>query len=176
MTISFIPDTVTSSTYGIIYTERRAWKKLWLRGDGIKGFSWGNNTDRPSGVTAAEWSWREQVWERIMPTGIPAKHGLNALISPVRLHGSARNAMRSQPSLAARKKAIAEDIVMAELIPKDDMSMDNIFALLMQAKAALSSDEGTSRVAEVQNSLQLPVRINFQTATANDLPPNLVFA
>ena len=176
MTISFIPDKVTSSTYGIVHTERYAWTKLWLRGDGIKNFSWGNRSDRPSSVTAADWSWREQVWERIMPTGIPAKHGLSALISPVRLHGNARNAMRSQPSLVARKKAMAEDIVMTELMPTDALNMDNIFALLMQAKAALSSAEGVSRVAEVEKGLRLPARISFTTATAIDRPTHLEFA
>lgn len=176
MTISFIPDQVTSSTYGIIHTEHREWTRLWLRGEGIKSFSWGNASDRPSSVTAAEWSWREQVWERIMPTGIPAKHGLNALISPVRLHGNARNALRSQPSLSARKKAMAEDIVMAELMPTDALNMDNIFALLMQAKAALSSAEGVSRVAEVEKGLRLPARISFSTATAIDRPTDLELA
>lgn len=42
----------------------------------IEDFHYQNQTDRPESVTEEEWKFREATWERIMPSGIPARDGI----------------------------------------------------------------------------------------------------
>lgn len=42
----------------------------------VRDFHYQNQTDRPESVTEEEWKFREATWERIMPSGIPARDGI----------------------------------------------------------------------------------------------------
>lgn len=47
---------------------------------GIRDYHYQNQTDRPDGISEAEWDKRRDEWDVIMPSGIPSKDGLAARV------------------------------------------------------------------------------------------------
>jgi hypothetical protein len=111
-----------------------------------------------------------------MPSGIPAHHGFSANISPVRVHASIRQALRRQPSLAARKNAIAKQMLMAEIMPEGEIHPDTVFSQIIRASETLRTEEGLARIAQTAQTVKLPRRIDFSTATAHERPMELPLA
>ncbi|TLX15956.1 hypothetical protein [Rhizobium sp. MHM7A] len=67
--------------YGIIYTERGSWRDLFMDQPEISDFSYWDNSDRPSEITARQWRHRYKVWDALLlrgPDAIPAMRGLSA--------------------------------------------------------------------------------------------------
>lgn len=168
--ISLIPDDLTRSTYGMLHSERTAWKRLWMRQAGIRDFSYQNSTDRPGSIPAREWRLREETWDRIMPTGIPARHGFSSRIFETRVDRPRRDALRFQPALDGRKLHIARDIHMTRTIMKAGGHKDMEFGLLMQAAARSNTDEGRREVQDIADALRLPRRITQEIAEAELAP------
>lgn len=168
--ISLIPDAETGSTYGMLHSERRDWKRMWMRIPGMREFGYQNSTDRPRNITAAEWRFREETWDRIMPTGIPARHGFSARIFDTRVDHPRKDALRFQPTLEKRKLHIAKDIHMTRTMKECGTGKDMDFGLLMKAAARSTTDEGRREVQDIADGLRLPRRITTAIANAEQAP------
>ena len=52
----------------------------------VSEFCFWNNTDRPEGITAAEWENREKIWEELVPSFYPANDGLRYTLFQARTY------------------------------------------------------------------------------------------
>lgn len=173
--ISLIPDASTSSIYGILHCERDSWRRLWMRRKEVSDHSWWNNSDRPSGVTAGDWRRRGETWERIMPSMVPAAHGMSALISPVRLMHTLPDPMRHQPSLAKRRKAVAMDLLFDRYAAEDVEAEPgaDIMQTVMKASRRAKTPEGQALAEEIAEGLRLPRRISIEMAMSRTMPTGM---
>lgn len=64
--------------YGIVYTEQQVWRTDWFTEDLVDPMPYWNGTDGPEDLSESEWEARGRLWDEIMPSGIPANHGLSA--------------------------------------------------------------------------------------------------
>jgi hypothetical protein len=168
--ISLIPDGETSSTYGMLHSERTDWKSAWMRLKGVRPFSWQDSTDRPKNVTRAEWDRREAVWDRIMPTGVPARHGFCATLFGTRIDFPRKNAMRLQPTLETRRLAIARERYVSEACRRAGIGRDMDFGVIMKASAHISGSAGRDELARMARDVILPRRITDAIARAEERP------
>lgn len=91
--------------YGIVYTEKSAWRDLWLEKDFVEDFSYWNNSDRPEGLSKDDWKHRSDVWHDMFGTGIftvPAMCGFNADCTRESLHPSSEDVLAAVPSFEDR--------------------------------------------------------------------------
>lgn len=170
MEISFIPDRLTARTYGIVHDCRIEWRRSWMRMAGARDFSYWNGTDRPSSMSAAEWTRREETWDRIMPSGYPMRHGFSARISEVRIWNIEDDPLRRQPSLESRKDAMARRRIMSTRIGRDYGSTCVLMERMSEAATWMKSDEGMAAIDSEKSSLMLPTRITREIATASTRP------
>jgi len=168
--ISLIPDAETRSTYGMLHAERTDWKRLWMRQEGIREFGYQNASDRPDGITAAEWRLRERTWDRIMPTGVPARHGFSARLFGTRIDWPRTDALRFQPSLASRKLHIAKDIHIGRRMEEAGVGPEMDFGVIMRAAARANTPDGRKEVEDIASTLLLPRRITRELAGAEEAP------
>jgi hypothetical protein len=170
MEISFIPDRLTNSTYGIVHDCRDEWRRAWMRMAGARDFSYWNGSDRPSSMSKAEWDRREETWDRIMPSGFPMRHGFSARISEVRMWNLEDDPLKRQPSLESRKDALARRRIMARLVGKDHGSTGVLIERMSVAAKRMASPDGLAEIETEKSSLRLPQRITREIATACTRP------
>ena len=168
--ISLIPDGETSSTYGMLHSERTDWKSAWMRLKGVRPFSWQDSTDRPKNVTRAEWDRREAVWNRIMPTGVPARHGFCATLFGTRIDFPRRDPMRLQPTLETRRLAIAHERYVSDACARAGIGREMDFGVIMEASARISGSAGREELARMAQDVVLPRRITDAIARADERP------
>lgn len=173
--ISLVPDPETASTYGVIHCEHDAWRRVWMRRPEVRDFSFDNRSDRPSSVRVAEWRLREQTWDRILPSGILSEHGMSVSITPSRLIRTLPDPMRYQPSLEARKRHVARDVLMDRIMSEDpDLHEDGgLVRAVMNASSRMREPAMQERLAGIEADLRLPRRITMAIAVSRTRPENL---
>lgn len=98
--------------YGILHTEQRAWRKDWFAEDLVEPMPYWNGTDGPEDMSEADWDARGRLWDAIMPSGIPANHGLTAdLHDPWFMKPPPEAVLAALPSFEDRVRGTAYDQV-----------------------------------------------------------------
>lgn len=76
--LMFIP--MKDKTLALLYTEQKAFKKLWESTRGVKDYHYQNSTDKPNSISAKEWKQRRNNWEEVLGNSPPIKRGVIATI------------------------------------------------------------------------------------------------
>lgn len=69
--LAFIAHPNQMQCLGICYTENLPWFRKWLKTRGVQEYSYWNNADKPSRLSAREWAERGIVWGSV-PLSDPA--------------------------------------------------------------------------------------------------------
>lgn len=70
-----------NSLYGMIWTEQREWRNLFLSEEWVSEYAFYDGADPDDGLPE-DWNERERVWEGILsPDHVPAQHGVLAELS-----------------------------------------------------------------------------------------------
>lgn len=64
--------------YGIVFCERNEWNKEFMDLEWVEPFPYWDNTDPPEGISEEDWDERGCLWDSLIPSGIPARHGFTA--------------------------------------------------------------------------------------------------
>jgi hypothetical protein len=178
--IVVLPDGA-DALYGLVVTEQPAWQALLLSKPWVREHAYWDNTDRPSWVSAQEWSARRDLWTRLLNQG-PHRYspGLNGFVASCTSSsvGYDRSLIEAAiPSVEDRLRKQARNHVRDgrfRLIRQDrpfDMYRDMGF--LLDAVEWVDSSEGQSVVQETLERLRslLP-----KALTAEDLDREIPLA
>lgn len=172
MTVSLIPDAATGRTYGLIHCERADWRRRWMRIPGMRDFHYQDSSDRPRSVSVAEWEMRRSIWERVMPSFVPADHGFEARIFPTRVMTTHDRPLSFQPSLESRRLAMAREALVDERVRADDPS--DVIRSVMRQVSFLATPEGRDALVARAATIRIPRRVTMDIARARSRPADEV--
>ena len=71
--------TARRKTLALLYAEQNHYEQLWIKRSSVVPYPYWDNTDRPEGLTAAQWERRGRTWrEAIGSTWVPGQGGVTA--------------------------------------------------------------------------------------------------
>lgn len=99
------------------FCEHRVLEDFWKSLPFVSEYGYWNNTDRPEGVTAQQWTARRKAWDKVIPSGVPADSGFNFIFVPEVLFWTLsreeveRIVTEKMPTLENRARRIALDLI-----------------------------------------------------------------
>lgn len=143
-----------SRVYGMIRTERSGWQQILLdeHADELAEYAYWDNTDRPDGITAAEWRARKRTWEGIWLTRMKGREcGGCAVDLSSQLRAPEPEAVLAKlPEFSARIDRTARSRALAHFVKSGigpDDGPDARIGLIMRAPAWFESEDGNRWVA-----------------------------
>lgn len=151
-------------TLALVYAEQGEFWKIWESQPFVKPYPYWNNTDRPEGVTAAEWRARRKAWDEALGSDTPAMRGFT--IECIGLQGLDTWAWHERgiplaPTLEERAHEFALNECIDEHVQKikkdraeEEVPIHEIFGLIRQATKWLKNDpEGQKVLAEATKGI-----------------------
>ncbi|MCH6469874.1 hypothetical protein [Sinomonas terrae] len=69
-------DPETGRLHLLVFADNPQYENTLDDMEGVEEYGYWNNTDRPDGLSEAEWDARREAWDRVMPSGVPVEHML----------------------------------------------------------------------------------------------------
>ena len=140
--ISILP--FEGAVYGMVFTEQADWQEAW-RAQGVSAdFAYWDNSDRPEGVTSADWADRARVWSGILGSnaaGSPGMSGFTAQCVDRLQAPEAAAVLAAAPSVEERIDSRARTVALHRLmeIEMEKRSGNRSPASYMEAFSAAES-------------------------------------
>lgn len=156
--ISLMP--FDGQVFGMVFSERQLWIDTWMARPEVDEFAYWNNTDRPSGLTAEEWSERARVWDAILranPAGTPGMAGFTAQCADRMVFASAEEMLACLPTFQDRVVRQARSAAVGRVFDQMNekgKTEDNPFATMMKIERWLDR-EGAHILREEEDRLRL---------------------
>ena len=119
--------------YAILYVEQEEIIKAFSKHKLVQDFSYYDHSDPPRGINEKKFKERRDIWDKIIPTGIPENHCYSLDIKPNRVdflrYGKKEEYYLYQPSLDSR----AEELLMTKLL-NEKMKPDFDFSQFIEIR------------------------------------------
>jgi len=127
--------------------------------DSVEDYSWWNSTDRPEGVSSAEWQERERAWKEALPgAGVPSERCLSFSLfdGSIYLNDVTDIVEEHLPSLEERMRRAMQNLHVAR---NYDRSKDKLSKVMSLCSEAVEDDRIRNRLTEELSGLIKPVTL-----------------
>ena len=151
----------------------------------IQDFHYQDQTDQPENITETEWNQRRITWEKLMPSGIPSKDGINIQLTSPQMNqissyqkGFYETVLQQIPTKDKRCDTMAKDLTLLLAIerqqtPKDQLLPSDIIQINTKIQDIIKTNDHNSTYCKSYKDILRKLQSCIPEITSDQIRANV---